>query len=139
MDILFKDLPRIKQPRPDIVYGLFKHDISRALRQIFDQCHCEVVNNLYLPFFIVEAKTQDAVYGDAENQCIRGGATLVNGHHQWNRLAADKKHFKDMNADDIQQERKVLVKAAEKTANEVRTLTLLSRHLCFLGMCLANT
>lgn len=118
---MFDTLPRIEQPRPDVTYGLWKHDISPNLRTILSASHCELAKGIYLPFFIVEVKTQDAIPGEAENQCIRGGASLVNTVHQWNRLAAGRKHFKDMTANDKTDERKQFVDAGEK-AKHVRTL-----------------
>ena len=69
----------------------------------------------------MEVKTQDAVAGEAENQCVRGGASLVNTIHQWNRVAAGKPHFKDMNPKQKKDERDEFAAAAEK-AKQVRTL-----------------
>ena len=121
---MFSDLPRIEQPRPDVTYGLWKGDISSSLCTIFDSYHCELAKGIYLPFFIVEVKTQDAIPGEAENQCIRGGASLVNTIHQWNRVAAGEKHFKDMTAKEKKDERDEFAAAAEK-AKQVRSLVFL--------------
>ena len=118
---MFKDLPRIEQPRPDITYGLWKKDLSSLLCNILDKYHCDLAKGLYLPFFIVEVKTQDAIPGEAENQCIRGGASLVNTIHQWNRVAAGKTHFNDMTPKDKTDQRKEFADAAEK-AKQVCTL-----------------
>ena len=74
---MFKDLPFIEQPRPDVTYGLWKHDISSILRATLDFCHCELAKDLYLPFFLVEVKSQNAIPGEAENQCVRGEAPSV--------------------------------------------------------------
>lgn len=134
---MFETLPRIEQPRPDVIYGLWKQDISPSLRTILDTYHCELAKGLYLPFFIVEVKTQDAIPGEAENQCIRGGASLVNTVHQWNRVAAGRKHFKDMTAKEKKDERNEFADAAEK-ALQVRTLIFLYHHVCPVSACLAN-
>ena len=95
---MFAELPRIEQPRPDVTYGLWKQDISASLRTILDTYHCDLAKGLYLPFLIVEVKTQDAIPGKAENQCIRGGASLVNTIHQWNRVAAGLRKRRRTNA-----------------------------------------
>ena len=134
---MFETLPRIEQPRPDITYGLWKQDISPNLRTILDTYHCELAKGLYLPFFIVEVKTQDALLGEAENQCIRGGASLVNTIHQWNRVAAGKKDVKDMTAKEKKDERNEFANAAEK-ALQVRTFVCLYHRDCPVSACLAN-
>ena len=134
---MFDTLPRIEQPRPDVTYGLWKQDISSSLCTILSACHCELAKGIYLPFFIVEVKTQDAIPGEAENQCIRGGASLVNTVHQWNRVAANKKHFKDMTAKEKKDERKQFADAAEK-ARQVRTLVFLYYLVSPVSACLAN-
>ena len=121
---MFNETPRIEQPRPDVTYGLWKEDISSSLSTIFDTYHCEITKGIYLPFFIVEVKTQDVVLGEAENQCIRGGASLVNTVHQWNRVVVGKKHVKDMSAKEKTDERNEFVEAGEK-AKQVHSLILL--------------
>ncbi len=134
---MFDTLPRIEKPRPNVTYGLSKQDISSSLRTILSACHCELAKGIYLPFFIVEVKTQDAIAGEAENQCIRGGASLVNTVHQWNRVAAGWKHFKDMTAKEKKDERKEFADAAER-ARQVRTLVFLYHRVCPVSACLAN-
>ena len=121
---MFAELPRIEQPRPDVTYGLWKQNISANLRTILDAYHCDLVKGLYLPFLIVEVKTQDAIQGEAENQCIRGCASLVNTIHRWNRVASGEKHSKDMTAKEKKEERNEFAAAAEK-AKKVRTLVFL--------------
>ena len=121
---MFSELPRIEQPRPDVTYGLWKEDLSLSLRAIFNAYHCDIAKSIYLPFFIVEVKTQDGILGEAENQCIRGGATLVNNVHQWNRVAAGKAHVKDMTAKQKTDERVELAAAGER-ARQVRILVFL--------------
>ncbi|KAK0506967.1 hypothetical protein JMJ35_010667 [Cladonia borealis] len=121
-DAIFKDLPRIEQPRPDVTYGLWKEDLSSSLCAIFDTYHCDLAKGIYLPFFIVEVKTQDVVAGEAENQCVRGGASVVNAVHQWNRVAAGKTHFEDMTAKQKTDERNEFAAAAEKARQDHDTL-----------------
>ena len=121
---MFAELPCLEQPRPDVTYGLWKQGISASLRTILDAYHCDLAKGLYLPFLIVEVKTQDAIQGEAENQCIHGGASLVNTIHQWNRLAAGEKHSKDLTAKEKKDKRNEFAAAAEK-AKQVRTLVFL--------------
>lgn len=120
---MFKDLPRIEQPRPDVTYGLWKHDTTSAVRNILDIFYCELAKDLYLPFFLAEVKTENANLEEAENQCIRGGAVLVNGHHQWNQVAAGGKHSLDMSKKEKEEERAKLI-AKRENARNVRTFAL---------------
>ncbi|KAF6230742.1 hypothetical protein HO133_000001 [Letharia lupina] len=113
-DIMFKDLPRIEQPRPDVTYGLWKADIDSPCRGILDTYHCELAKDVELPWFLVEVKTLNAVVGEAENQCIRGGAVLVNGHHQWNRVADGVKHSLDLSKKEKEEEHDRLIAKREK-------------------------
>ena len=57
---------------------------------------------------------------EAENQCIRGGAVLVNGHHQWNRVAAGETHVMDMSKKDKEEADKKL-KSKREATEKVRT------------------
>lgn len=111
---MFKDLPRIEQPRPDVTYGLWKADIDSPCRGILDTYHCELAKDVELPWFLVEVKTLNAVVGEAENQCIRGGAVLVNGHHQWNRVADGEKHSLDLSKKEKEEEHDRLIAKREK-------------------------
>ena len=72
--------PRIKNPKPDITFGLQEKEFSKDLmtinRLFFAQagiCPAE----LWHPFLVVEAKMK-GVIEEAEYQCVRGGAALVN-------------------------------------------------------------
>ena len=71
----------MEQPRPDVQYGYWKDDLPAALRRIIDTCHSELAKDVSLSWLAVEVKTENAVFGEAEYQCIRGGAILVNGYH----------------------------------------------------------
>ena len=72
--------PRIKNPKPDITFGLqekeFSTDLMTVNRLFWAQagiCPAEV----WHPFLIVEAKMKGTIE-EAEYQCVRGGAALVN-------------------------------------------------------------
>ena len=81
--------PRIKNPKPDITFGLQEKEFSKELmtinRLFYAQagiCPAEV----WHPFLIVEAKMK-GVIEEAEYQCVRGGAALVNAARQLRYLA----------------------------------------------------
>ncbi|KAL9123545.1 MAG: hypothetical protein Q9217_007029, partial [Psora testacea] len=84
---IFKEMPRIADPKPDIAIGLSRNDLPEGQRAIFDRHHCDITQGLYHVFFCIEAKTEDLPPGEAENQCIRTGAAAVNNRREWNLAA----------------------------------------------------
>ena len=106
LNAMFKDFPRITNPRPDVTYGSWIDDISIELQMLLDQTHCRLTKSLYLPSFIVELKNDRGIPKEAENQTIRGGAAMVNCRHNWNRVADGKEHWEDMTSNQKQEERK---------------------------------
>ena len=82
---LLKRYPRIQTPRPDLTYGLKRTAFTKEERVINDAypLTSELTNRLYHAFFIVECKTSGTLE-EAENQCCRGGATMVNARRQFN-------------------------------------------------------
>ena len=75
--------PRIKDPKPDITYGissrLFSKEQHKTNRTYYQQTG--ICPGLWHPFFLVEAKLKGTIE-DAEYQCVRGGAALVNAGQQ---------------------------------------------------------
>lgn len=87
LDILFKDLPRVASPVPDLTYGLQEKAFTTEVELQIILANSQIItDNLYFPFFIVEAKSASKPIGEAENQACRGGAAIVN--HLRNFLAA---------------------------------------------------
>lgn len=83
---------RIKNPKPDIVYGLKAEEFTDALMTInrlyYEQAG--VCPSLWHPFCLVEAKMKGTIE-EAVNQCVRGGAALVNAARQLQFLSGDLK------------------------------------------------
>ena len=107
LNAMFKDFPRITNPRPDVTYGLWIDEISIELQLLLDKAHCRLTKSLCLPSFIVELKNDQGIPKEAENQTIRGGAAMVNCRHNWNRVAEGKGHWEDMTSQQKQEERKI--------------------------------
>ena len=70
-------MPRVKNPVPDIAYGIEEDAFSPRDKQILDALGCELSSELYHVFFLVEAKSMNNPLGEAENQCCRGGAAMT--------------------------------------------------------------
>ena len=86
---LLASLPRVENPRPDLSYGLKEGAFTSTEQKINDTYgrYSMLSPDLFHAFFIVEAKGCDGNIGDAENQCCRGGAAMVNATRLFNRQA----------------------------------------------------
>ena len=75
--------PRIKNPQPDIVYGLTEKCFSqpgKRANELYD-AQTGISKGIRHPFFFVEAKT-NGIMGLVECQCARGGSALVSSVRQ---------------------------------------------------------
>lgn len=79
LEALLEKLPGVKNPRPDLAYGLsedtFTEEENSAnirLNQI-----AELSSTLFHPFFVMEFKSHKGQLSDAVNQACRGGAAMV--------------------------------------------------------------
>jgi len=75
---LLDSLPRITNPRPDIAFGLTSEAFSEDENVVNDryQLYAQVSQGIYHSWLLVETKVSGPIE-DAENQCCRGGASLV--------------------------------------------------------------
>ncbi|MCJ1279856.1 hypothetical protein MMC21_007680 [Puttea exsequens] len=70
----------LSEPRPDYCYGIVKNrfpDVNAAHISEYASVLIGVASNLLHAFLIVEGKSSKGSLADAENQAIRGGATIV--------------------------------------------------------------
>ena len=81
--------PRIKDPKPDLTFGissrLFSEEQLKTNRAYYQQTAI-CPGDLWHPFCLVEAKMKGTVE-EAEYQCVRGGAALVNTGQQLQYLS----------------------------------------------------
>lgn len=87
---LLASLPRIQNPKPDLTYGLKGEAFTETERQINNTESISTIlsNDLYHVWFVVEGKSSGGTIEDAENQCCRAGAAMVNARMQFNARAA---------------------------------------------------
>lgn len=101
---LVKELfPGMTNAKPDFTYGIREEqhpDIRSERYTPHTRALMAVAPYLVHPFLIVEGKSSNGSMTDAENQAIRGGATLVNARRMLNAkanmcdaLGPDKKSF----------------------------------------------
>ena len=81
--------PGMTAPKPDYTYGIRESQYPDILSQKFGthtRALMEVAPEMVHPYFIIEGKTTKDL-ADAENQAIRGGATLVRARRLLNAKA----------------------------------------------------
>ncbi|KAK4692722.1 hypothetical protein P7C71_g4540, partial [Lecanoromycetidae sp. Uapishka_2] len=90
---LLDSLPRVQNPRPDLVYGLRAEAFEETARRIHHTCNRYTVlsADLYDAFFLVEVKSAEGTIEDAENQCCRGGAAMIYARSKFNAQATTAK------------------------------------------------
>lgn len=79
--------PRVKNPKPDLTYGLLQTAFSKNEQDINDAYGAGLSLGMVHPFFVVEVKTEERSPVEAENQCARGGAAMVLLKRKFNSLA----------------------------------------------------
>ena len=82
--------PGMTAPKPDYIYGVRENQYPDILSQKFGthtRALMGVAPEMVHPYFIIEGKTIKGDLADAENQAIRGGATLVRARRLLNAKA----------------------------------------------------
>lgn len=79
--------PRVKNPKPDLTYGLLQAAFSKNEQDINDEHGADLSVGIVHPFFVVEAKIAERSPAEAENQYARGGAAMVRLKRKFNSLA----------------------------------------------------
>ena len=82
--------PGMTAPKPDYTYGIRENQYPDIHSQIFSthtRALMGVAPEMVHPYFIIEGKTTKGDLADAENQAIRGGATLVRARRLLNAKA----------------------------------------------------
>jgi hypothetical protein len=83
----FAEQVKVKNPKPDLTYGLREEAFTELERQINFSHKARLSVNLDHPFFIVEAKSADGPIAAAENQDARAGAAMTYFKRMFNQAA----------------------------------------------------
>ena len=86
---LLDSLPRIKNPKPDLTYGLQREaftEIERNINSVYVTSSM-LSRDLFHSFFVVEVKCADGTIEDAENQCCRAGSAMVHARRKFDQAA----------------------------------------------------
>lgn len=87
LDKLLALTPKVKNPKPDLTYGISKNAFSELEQAVNAHCSCSLTNGLWHEFFLVEAKSAGKPIEEAENQCCRAGSALVFNRRKFNLAA----------------------------------------------------
>jgi hypothetical protein len=81
--------PSIKNPKPDIAYGISFDALSSEQRRIANMMveSSQLSPGILYPFLIFEWKSSKGLFSEAKNQARRDGAALVNGLSKLTSLA----------------------------------------------------
>ncbi|KAL8725166.1 MAG: hypothetical protein Q9166_007520 [cf. Caloplaca sp. 2 TL-2023] len=71
-------LPRVKTPRPDLSFGYRESALSQVVLDTISTLDCIMHKSYHLPWFAIEAKGAVGTIEEAETQCARSGASIVN-------------------------------------------------------------
>ena len=79
MNILLKKFPKVSDPVPDMIFGMYANAFDGVDEMINDAffMYSQVAKESLHSFCILEAKSDAGEAGDAVNQACRGGAALV--------------------------------------------------------------
>lgn len=87
LDKLLESARRVKNPKPDLTYGITKQGFAEREQEVNEHCSSSLTNGLYHEFFLVEAKSAGKPIEEAENQCCRAGSALVHNRRKFNAVA----------------------------------------------------
>lgn len=87
MEFHTEKTPRVKNPRPDLTYGLLEAAFSKLEQDTNDEHGAGLSVGIVHPFFIVEAKIGERPIDEAELQCARGGAAMLRLKRKFDKLA----------------------------------------------------
>ena len=87
-DKLIEEVPRVENPKPDVVIGIYETAFSLLQREILNNQHCNLGGaQLYGVFVAIEAKCMNASIEEAENQCLRSGCAMFSTSRGLNQAA----------------------------------------------------
>ena len=84
--------PRVKSPKPDLIYGLPQNAFSVDEQYINNKYGAALSLNTEHPFFVVESFSVEEPMGRAENRCAVGGAAMVRLKRRFDILAKATYH-----------------------------------------------
>lgn len=85
-DAILAKCPRVKNPKPDVAFSIYKDAFSQRIQDIFAYLGCALNGpDAYHIFCLMECKCMNASIQEAENQCLGAGAAAVKNRRDYNR------------------------------------------------------
>lgn len=121
-EALIKTIPKVKNPKPDLTYGLTKEAFNKTQQLINSSNGARLSINLDHPGLCVEVKSAGAPISEAINQCARAGAATMYLKRKFLKLA---KGATDKEPDAVDQSSK----ATGQTTKEPGLIVGASEHI----------
>ena len=85
-DAILAKCPRVKNPKPDVAFSVYKDAFSQQMQDIFAYLDCALNGpDAFHIFCLMECKCMNASLQEAENQCLGAGAATVHSRRNYNR------------------------------------------------------
>lgn len=85
-DAILAKSPRVKNPKPDVAFSIYKDAFSQHKQDMFAYLDCALNGpDAFHVFCIMECKCMNASIQEAENQCLGAGAATVQSRRNYNR------------------------------------------------------
>ena len=85
-DAILAKCPRVKNPKPDVAFSVYRDAFSQHLQDIFAYLDCALNGpDAFHIFCLMECKCMNASIQEAENQCLGAGAATVQNRRNYNR------------------------------------------------------
>ena len=85
-DAILAKCPRVKNPKPDVAFSIYKDAFSQHIQDIFAYLDCALNGpDAFHIFCLMECKCMNASIQEAENQCLGAGAATVQSRRSYNR------------------------------------------------------
>ena len=85
-DAILAKCPRVKNPKPDVAFSVYKDAFSQQMQDIFAYLDCALNGpDAFHIFCLMECQCMNASLQEAENQCLGAGAATVQSRRNYNR------------------------------------------------------
>jgi len=126
-EALIKLIPRVKNPKPDLTYGLTKDAFTTTQQLVNASNGARLSINLDHPALCVEAKSAGAPISEATHQCARAGAATIYLKRKFLKLAKDVTD-EGLSADDQATEATLTTDPAQQSVEASGPFTGASKH-----------
>ena len=90
-DAVLAKFPRVKNPKPDVAFSIYKDAFSQHMQDYSVYLDCDLNGpDAFHVFCLMECKCMNASIQEAENQCLGAGAATVRSRRNYNQYISVK-------------------------------------------------